>query len=265
MLSSNHLFQLKKITRYFFAARYRGGHGAHSPFLYHFITGCLGAEVKGLDEQMVKEARASVFQREELMALQGHGTGSIKGDKQQLPVGKLIKGSAIRPKYGRLLYRLVQFFQPATIVELGTCGGISTLYLAAGHNLPVLTVEGEGALVGMARQLFEKKGMNNISTYHMTFDRFIHEIFSTIPGSKLVFLDGDHTKTATLRYFKNMLPFLDEGSVLVLDDIHGNPGMDEAWKTIISKPEVSLSLDFFQLGVLFFNKKLSKEHKIIRY
>ncbi len=197
--------------------------------------------------------------------MKGYGPGSVKGNKQNLPVGRLIKSSAIRPKYGRLLHRLVQYFQPDTIVELGTCGGISTLYLASGHDIPVHTVEGEEPLVALANQLFKETGLNNIFTYQMAFDQFIYDRLPDIKGNKLVFLDGDHEKSATLRYFQDMLPSLNEHSILVIDDIHGNPGMEEAWRTIISLPEVSLDLDFFQLGVLFFNNNLSKEHKIIRY
>src|SRR5688572_31440533 len=50
-------------------------------------------------------------------------------------------------------------------------------------------------------------------------------------------------------------------SVFVFDDINWNEGMQKAWKEIKDHPEVTLSIDLFYAGMIFFRKeKQQKEH-----
>ncbi|WP_141071074.1 class I SAM-dependent methyltransferase, partial [Campylobacter fetus] len=46
------------------------------------------------------------------------------------------------------------------------------------------------------------------------------------------FIDGHHDKNATIRYFEQILPFMNQGSVVAFDDINYNQNMTNAWNMI---------------------------------
>lgn len=97
---------------------------------------------------------------------------------------------------------------------------------------------------------------------------FNHVLVSTLKKigiPELVFFDGNHTKEATLRYFEACLQFIAERTVFVFDDIYWSPGMKEAWEVIVSHPEVRTSIDLYRLGVVFFDKKIAKQHFVLKY
>jgi hypothetical protein len=40
--------------------------------------------------------------------------------------------------------------------------------------------------------------------------------------------------------------------------------MQEAWKEIIKDERISISIDLFYFGIVFFNKKISKQNYLLR-
>jgi len=80
----------------------------------------------------------------------------------------------------------------------------------------------------------------------------------------LVYFDGNHQKEATLKYFKTLLSSAHNDSVFIFDDIHWSKEMQEAWREIIAHPEVQVSIDTFQWGLIFFRKEQVKQDFTIR-
>ena len=81
----------------------------------------------------------------------------------------------------------------------------------------------------------------------------------------LLFLDANHRYQATLTYFNTSLKFIHKRSVMIIDDIHWSSQMTKAWNEIIQNQRVTLSLDLFQAGVLFFDPELKKEHLLLEF
>jgi predicted O-methyltransferase YrrM len=82
----------------------------------------------------------------------------------------------------------------------------------------------------------------------------------------LAFIDGNHRKEPTLRYFETILPKTHEGSCIVFDDIHWSSEMEEAWELIRKDERVKLSIDLFFIGIVFFRTEFrEKQHFSIRY
>ena len=79
----------------------------------------------------------------------------------------------------------------------------------------------------------------------------------------LVYFDGNHSKKATLDYFEALLPTISNDSVWIFDDIHWSADMEEAWEIIKKHPKVSVTIDTFQWGIVFFRAEQEKEHFII--
>ena len=53
--------------------------------------------------------------------------------------------------------------------------------------------------------------------------------------------------------------------MVILDDIHWSKEMNQAWKTIKARPEISISIDLFEAGVLFFKRDIPKTDLIMKY
>jgi predicted O-methyltransferase YrrM len=80
----------------------------------------------------------------------------------------------------------------------------------------------------------------------------------------LVFIDGNHQKEATLNYFEKLLSAVHNDSVMIFDDIHWSKEMEAAWEEIKLHSEVSVTIDTFYWGLVFFRREQAKEHFVIR-
>jgi len=160
----------------------------------------------------------------------------------------------------------VKHYKPSCILELGTSLGMSALYMSeAAPGARIITIEGCPETSAIARSNIEKAGKNNISVITGSFDEKLQEALRLMPNPDLVFIDGNHRKEPTVKYFEECLPHLHAGSVVVMDDIHWSAGMEEAWKLIIAKPEVKVSVDLYHMGVVYFREELSKEDFVLRF
>ena len=79
-----------------------------------------------------------------------------------------------------------------------------------------------------------------------------------------IYFDGNHTRIATLEYFESSLSSINNNSVLLFDDIHWNKEMELAWQDIKNHTQVTVTIDTYQWGFVFFRKEQQKEHFIIR-
>ena len=127
------------------------------------------------------------------------------------------------------------------------------------------TIEGCPESAGIASQNFKESGMSNIRQYIGTFGDFLPGIFSSVSPVDLVFFDGNHRREPVLNYFNQCLQHVHNDSLLIFDDIHWSEEMEQAWKTIRNHPAVTLTIDVFFCGLVFFKKELAGENYVIRY
>ncbi len=156
--------------------------------------------------------------------------------------------------------------RPAGIIELGTSLGITTLYLqAAAPDAKVYTLEGCTETAGVAREIFMKAGLNDVNLITGDFDATLPEVISSSTPLDFVFVDGNHQKEATLKYFEWCLPKTHENTLLIFDDIYWSKGMKEAWAQIKAHPKITVTIDLFWIGLVFFKKGRAKEDFLIRF
>ena len=98
-----------------------------------------------------------------------------------------------------------------------------------------------------------------------TFDHALSSLLPESPGKTLVFIDGNHSKTATLKYADFFLSALPDGSIIVLDDINWSEGMRQAWKEIRGNKKSTLTVDLFRMGIVFIKHDFFKENYTIRF
>ena len=107
--------------------------------------------------------------------------------------------------------------------------------------------------------------LQNIEQHVGNFDDVLPKILSEKEKIDFVFFDGNHRKEPTLNYFRQCLDKVHEGSVFIFDDIYWSLEMKEAWSEIKMNEQVTVTLDLFYLGIVFFRKEQVKQHFIIRY
>lgn len=256
-----------KYLRYFLTSSNGKGHGVHSPFVFNFIKNVLNDRRNFYAYDKIEKLRTTLLMDHTEVKVVDLGAGSSLGDGARRTVASICRNTSKSPKYGQLLFRISQYFQPAVMVELGTSLGISSSYLASGNpGGRLITCEGSDAVAGLAERNFSALKMENIQMVRGNFDDTLPGILQENPQIDLAFIDGNHRKDPTLSYFYSLLPCVSEYSVIIFDDIHWSPGMEEAWNTIKDHPAVTLSIDLFFVGLVFFRKEfLEKQHFVIRF
>ncbi len=251
-------FEAKAFLRHKLQAS--GPHGVHSPFVFELITQVLNPGREFYIFEKIENIRKKLLADQRTIQVNDLGAGSraLKSDLRK--VSRIAKNSLQPPSSARALFKMADHFKPASILELGTSLGITTAYLASTANVPVYTIEGSPEIVSISKEVFSDLKLDNIYSYTGAFKDKLPEVLSQLKQPDFVLMDGDHTYSSTIQYFDIIFPFLHENSIVVLDDIHWSSGMEKAWDEIRSLAEITLSLDFFHFGVLFFRKGRIKEH-----
>jgi predicted O-methyltransferase YrrM len=181
-------------------------------------------------------------------------------------VGSIAKHSAKSAKQAQLLFRLVNFFEPETIIELGTSLGVSTAYLASANSkIPVITIEGCEETAEIAKQNFKHLKLKNIEQLVGNFDEVFPKLVKGCKKIDLIYIDGNHRKQPTINYFQQCLEKVNEDSVLIFDDIYWSDEMIQAWEEIKKNNQVTLTIDLFYMGIVLFRKQQTKQHFMIRF
>jgi predicted O-methyltransferase YrrM len=256
-----------KYFNYYLSASNSKGHGIHSPFVFDFIIKVLNDKEKYSDYEIVESLRKKLLKDKTVLSVEDYGAGSSSSQSNQRSVFSIAKHAVKSKKYAQLLYRVVKFYQPKTIIELGTSLGITTSYLSlADRNSSVITLEGSTEIAKIARQNFQTLSLNHIKLAEGNFDYTLPAVLYQLPAVDFAFIDGNHRREPTENYFHRLLAKSNNNSVFIFDDIHWSSEMEQAWNNIKDHFAVRCSVDLFFIGIVFFRKEFKeKQHFIIRY
>ena len=239
----------------------------HSPFVYDLIIKVLNDDRTFYVFQPIEDCRSMLLNNKEEITIQDFGAGS-RIEKSSLRSVTAIATTSLKPKkYGQLLFRLVNYFSPNTILELGTSLGITSAYLAsANSNARLITMEGSTEIASIAAANFEQLGISNTTIITGNFDDTLAKTLEAIEIVNFAFIDGNHRYEPTIRYFEQILQKSDEYTVIILDDIHWSKEMEVAWIEVKKHQSVTLTIDLFYVGLVFFRKEQKeKQHFVVRY
>jgi len=241
-------------------------HGVHSPFVYRLIDKVIYdfepkkvyQEIENLREELIIDSR--------MITVTDLGAGSHVNNNRRKKIGDIARNALKPPKLAQLLYRLAADLTPRNIIELGTCLGTTTVYFKkAEPEVAVITLEGCPETACVARETFAKAGIKDINLVTGNFDDTLPGIIGNLDQLDLVYVDGNHQRDATLKYFEWCLPKVHENSLLIFDDIYWSAGMKEAWTEIKANPKVTITIDLFWIGLVFFKTGRVKEDFLVRF
>lgn len=259
----SHIWRAKQYAKYLSKAKNR--HGIHSPFVYELLDTVVYDKTKFEEYAAVKAIRKELLSRTDEIEITDLGAGSTVNKSNNRKVSDIAKNSAKGGKWGELLFRLSKRFEPEIMIELGTSLGIGSLYQSLGNpNGKLTTFEGCPNTAAIAQEQFQKAKVNP-TIIEGNFDDTLQPFLDSIEKLDWAFIDGNHQKEPTIRYFEQCLEKCHNDSVLLFDDIYWSKGMFEAWENIKAHERVKVTLDLFQVGVVFLRKEQPKQHFTIKY
>jgi len=223
--------------------RYRKGHGVHSPFIYNLIT-------------KVIEEKSPYYIFEDI---ENFRKDLLRSDNF---VKDLSKRETQSMNYGALLFRLVNFFKFKTVLQVGSSTGLMSLYLAMPlkNSCECFALEERTGLLDTVRIFVENHSLKNLHLMEGMYKDSLYRLKQNIASFDFIFINamGDAEKTG---YSLDMVEhFICQNTVIVIDGIQNSKTMKNLWQEIKNRPDVTLTIDLLSLGLVFFNKKLHKQH-----
>ncbi|ESU26315.1 hypothetical protein FLJC2902T_27970 [Flavobacterium limnosediminis JC2902] len=237
----------------------------HSPFVYSLVTKCFYDKKIKPEYKILKAYRNALLQNKNTIEVTDFGAGSRVFKSNTRQISKIAQTAGITPKRAELLCRIANYFQPDTVLEIGTSLGLATSALSLGNQkAKIITLEGCPETSGIAKTQFQQFKLDNIESVVTEFETYLKDFRLSTFDFRLIYFDGNHSKKATLDYFELLLPTISNETVWIFDDIHWSEDMEAAWETIKNHPKVTVTIDTFQWGLVFFRYEQEKEHFIIR-
>ena len=255
------LYPAKALLHFLMASKNQ--YGVHSPFLFDYLT-------KGLKDQgtikldSVESLRKELEQNDLDIEVTDFGAGSKVFRTNKRSISKIASNAGISKKRGKLLAKTVAYFKPGQILEIGSSLGMSTCYMAIGNpEAQITTLEGCPEIAKIAKENYLQLGFKNISMVVGAFEKTLDAIIKD-QTFDLIYFDGNHQKEPTIDYFEKCLKASHEDSVFIFDDIHWTEEMERAWDYIRNHKKVTLSVDTYKWGLVFFHTGRVKEHFTLR-
>ena len=256
-----------KYLHYYITAQNGKGHGVHSPFVFDFIENVLNDDRFFYAYQSIENLRKLMLNDTRILSIEDSSVGTRTGIANQTDVASIAKSTLKSAKFGQLFFRIIDHYAPEYLLELGTSLGVTSSYLAmANPSSTLTTMEGSTALAAVAKENFQKLGIKNIRIVEGNFDYTLPAWLTNKPTIDFAFIDGNHRYAPTINYFHQLLGHTHEYSILVFDDIHWSAEMEKAWNEIQQNPTVTLTIDLFFIGLVFFRKEFKvKQNLSIRF
>lgn len=257
------LFQIKSYIKFLWHSK--NEHAVHSPFVFNLLTKCFYDKKFKSEYVVLKNYRNELLQNKNTIEVTDFGAGSRIFKSNTRQIAKIAKTAGISTKRAQLLFRIVNYFQPETMLEIGTSLGLATAALSLGNpKASVVTLEGCPETAKQAQLQLQKFSCNNVNAIVTEFSNYLKNNQPLTTNYQLIYFDGNHSKKATLEYFELLLLTVVNETVWIFDDIHWSAEMEETWEIIKNHPKVTVSIDTFQWGFVFFRYEQPKQHFVIR-
>lgn len=201
---------------------------------------------------IIEEKRKELIKNKDTIFVKDYGAGSKKTSSRT--ISKIAGISVSSKKKCELIQKIIESFDIQSVIEFGTSLGISTMYIKnSATNPKVITIEGDKKLSQIAQRNFADLKFD-IEIINSTFDSYIRN-YDYINKVDMLYIDGNHKKDATIRYFNFGKKIINKNGIILFDDIRWSNGMLDAWKEIILKEKKGTFVDFGTMGLYLFSKK----------
>lgn len=241
-------------------------HSVHSPFVFELYTNVIRPFKWYYSFDQIEDYREQLLRENHVIEVNDLGAGSTRLPTARRSIRQIARTSLSKPVIGQLLFKLVDYFSANVILELGTSLGINTLYLASvSQKANVFTFEGCPIIAQRAQKTFHDNKAENIEIIVGNLDETLPQTLDRLSTIDVAYLDANHRYEPTMRYFAQCLSKIHKNSLLVIGDIYWSPEMTKAWQSIKRHERVTVTIDLFDIGLVFFHQKQAKQNFILRF
>lgn len=240
----------------------KGRHGIHSPFVYDLVDCCLQIQPEADFSRDLQSLKKKLSKDRTEIEIEDAGAGSkTLGTRRR--INDIYRTASSKGVYADLLYQLSNHYRPKRMLEFGTSLGIGTICLAAGNPTgSVVSVDACGETHKLAQTNISAFRLSNVRLINATFSAFLEA--HRAEDFDLIFIDGHHQGDALKKYVRQLLPFSNENTIFVLDDIRWSKDMLDAWNELKESADFHVTLDLFRMGVLIRRPQQVKEHFVVK-
>jgi predicted O-methyltransferase YrrM len=254
---SKTLFLLKSAAKYYLKSDTI--YNIHSPFVFEFVRDILEDKRNFYAFELIKKLKYEFSKNETIVDITDLGAGSLVSNTNKRTISTIAKNSVASDQKLHYLFKLCNKYKPQSILELGTSLGISSLAMQlANTSSSITTIEGDNYLANFASNIHKENCVETIKIVNSPFDDFI-EILDPNTKFDLILIDGNHSYEPTLRYFKKLMQNINNESIMIFDDINWSADMRKAWEEIKSDNHVTLSIETFEYGIVFFRSEFKEK------
>ncbi|MBL7871323.1 MAG: class I SAM-dependent methyltransferase [Cyclobacteriaceae bacterium] len=235
-------------------------HSIHSPYFFDFYEKVIlnKNQISGFEE--LENVRNKLLQSTLDIEVNDLGAQSNHFKSKKRALAKVAETSLSPRPLCELLFRMVNYMEATSILELGTSAGITSLYLAKRAHSKVITFEGNKELIHIARAHFEYFETKNIKLVEGNLDSTLSDYLQNPAKIDFALMDANHRYEPTIRYFNLLTKRIALKGIIVLDDIYHSEEMAQAWKELSKHDLVYGSVDLYRCGILFFDPALNRQH-----
>ncbi|MBL4559460.1 MAG: hypothetical protein COC06_04720 [Bacteroidales bacterium] len=248
-------YQLKK-RLYRLKAYRRKGFGVHSPFTFHLIANVIEAKL-----QYYAFAQLFPYRKIVVKALKSKikdadfDKSLVKRYKEE--VQNLESSESV----DRLIFRLMNFWNPKTPAYFGDGIGFTMSYMAKVDSRINVSCLGRGELFSeYSDDLFKNYlGIQNYKSLNYSDIHKINQVFDF-----LVF--SENTSAEILSDFiQNNERLLTKNYMLIIQNPHKNESIKLFWNELKKVEGITVSLDLFHMGILISRDGMQKQNYVRKY
>lgn len=254
---------LRKGVLLYRGIRYRKGFGVHSPFVFNLITKVIEERCPYYSFYDIELIRKQLLFRDNRIT---YPDRRQKGRLRSRTIGQIVEREAIRAKHGALLFRLANYFKSRHILQFGPSMGLSTLYLTSySPDVRCIALETVPEFASIARIAFDKAARSPIDLRVGSYKDLLPEALKEMPQLDFVFFNTLYEQQNNRWLFEECLKHVHGDTVFVFEGIKTSRKMRDFWQEICRHPEVTVTIDLYSMGIVFFNKRLHKRDYIVYF
>lgn len=212
----------RSASRFIYKIKHHRGHGIHSPFVFDLIT-------------KVIEEKTPYYAYDDI----NHYLNQINGFKFKITKTHL------------LLFKLVNWFSAKNILVIGSGNGVGTLFLTASSSqISCISVEVCSDNFDLASQVYDGWRNKILLNDHLPEE---------VPMQDCIYVNLNNHILSELDAAR-LFSMVNEKSFIVVDGIRSNSSNRKMWRKQVLNKKTVISLDLYDLGILFFNQKYFKRN-----
>jgi len=244
--------------KYLSKAQHRGGHGIHSPFLFHLITTVIENKQQNAEYKIINKLHTNSLnllnQRQDLPFNQNSGDAINITDHPR----KLSKKLELPRRFHEMIFRLIREFKPAAIIHYGPTIGINSGVMALANPLtPVYQITEHHIYDLLAQELLMDPAFTNLC--------FLPQNSQQPVRPEFVLINYPDNPERTRNVLQRCIHETGENDLIIIKGIHHSKEMETIWNEMTLQESVRVTLDLYEIGMVLFRRGLQKENFILRF